>query len=288
MELQLAPAKPEHVSELGRIAYEAFKDISDRHGFPSDWPSVAWGRMVMGMLVRSEEHYAVVALADGQPAGSNFLLLSDQVAGLGPISVEVPLQGNGVGRALMRNAVDHARDTGIERVRLMQDAFNMTSLSLYAQLGFETKEPVALLEPAPAPGDDATVRPATEPDLPAIDELCRRIYRVSRRNEVASALKGGPPPLLCQRGGRVTGYFTLGLIGHGVAETEDDLVALVGQATRQALRDSDPARCFCPLTEGSLYRKLLHAGCRAVKVMNLMALGPYEPPDGVWMPSVLY
>jgi len=45
---------------------------------------------------------------------------------------------------------------------------------------------------------------------------------------------------------------------------------------------------FCPLREASLYRSLLKAGCRAVKVMNLMAIGPYEPPDAVWMNSVLY
>src|SRR3990172_9500292 len=47
-------------------------------------------------------------------------------------------------------------------------------------------------------------------------------------------------------------------------------------------------RVLCPLTEGSLYRKLLATGARNIKIMNLMALGPYEPPDGVWLPSILY
>jgi len=47
-------------------------------------------------------------------------------------------------------------------------------------------------------------------------------------------------------------------------------------------------RVLCPLTEGDLYRKLLANGCRNIKVMNLMALGPYERPDGAWLPSVLY
>ncbi|GHO50325.1 hypothetical protein KSX_84880 [Ktedonospora formicarum] len=45
---------------------------------------------------------------------------------------------------------------------------------------------------------------------------------------------------------------------------------------------------FCPLSEASLYRKALKAGCRAIKAMNLMALGPYEPPDEVWLPSGLF
>ncbi len=287
MGLEMVPAKPEHVSELGRICYEAFKDISDRHGFPSDWPSAAFGRMAMGMLVQSEDHYGVVALMDGEPAGSNFLLTSDEVGGLGPITVEVPLQGQGIGRALMQNVINHARENNIERVRLLQDAFNMASLSLYAFLGFDVKEPLVLMQPSPAPNPDDTIRPVSDADLPAIEELSRRIYGVSRRNEVATALGGGfSPPLLRERRGRITGYFTLGIIGHGVAETEDDLVALVGEAARRT--PPQFARCLCPLTQGSLYRKFLETGFQNIKVMNLMALGPYEPPDGIWMPSVLY
>ncbi len=286
MSLELVPVRPEHVSELGRICYEAFKDISDRHGFPSDFSSAAFGRQVMGMLVRREDSYGVVAMVDGQPAGSNFLLASDEVGGLGPITVEVPLQGQGIGRALMQNVIDYARESGIERVRLLQDAFNMSSLSLYASLGFDVKEPVANMQPLPATQPDSTVRPVTEADLPIIEEMSRRIYRVSRRDEVAAFLRSPFTPFLRERNGRVSGYFTLGIVGHGVSETEDDLVALVGEATRRA--PPEMARLLCPLIEGGLYRRLLQAGCRTIKVMNLMALGPYQPPDGVWMPSVLY
>ena len=36
------------------------------------------------------------------------------------------------------------------------------------------------------------------------------------------------------------------------------------------------------------YRKALQAGHRTIKVMNLMAMGPYEPPSPVWMPSVAF
>jgi hypothetical protein len=87
MALELVPVKPEHISELGRIAYKAFKDISDHHHFPSDFSSAAMGRMIIGMLTQSEEEYGVAAMMDGQLAGSNFLLVSDEVGGLGPITV---------------------------------------------------------------------------------------------------------------------------------------------------------------------------------------------------------
>ena len=284
MALELVPAKPDHVDELGRICYEAFKDIHDRHGFPADFPSVAFARMVLGMLVEQEDHYVVAAMENGQPVGSSGLLMSDEVAGVGPVSVEVPAQGRGIGRVLMQDVLAHAERTGIEMVRLMQDSFNMGSLSLYASLGFDTKDPVAMMQPAPAPRQDGSVRPVTEADLPAVEELSRRIYKVSRHNEVASLMQPPFRPLLRERNGGCTGYFVLGMPGHGVAETEEDALALVGEAATGV--PAEFARCFCPLTEGSLYRKLLAAGGRAIKVMNLMALGPYEAPEGVWMPSV--
>jgi hypothetical protein len=171
-------------------------------------------------------------------------------------------------------------------VRLFQESFNLASLSLYASMGFDTKDSVALMQATPAAEADTSVRPITEPDLPVIEELSKRIYKNSRRNEVAAAAPYGFATFLRERQGRVTGYLLPGNFGHGVAETEEDALALVGEAARHL----PPAvsRFFCPLSEGSFYRKALQAGFRAIKVMNYMTLGPYEPPDEVWMPSVLY
>lgn len=284
MSLEMVPATPAHVGEMGRICYEAFKHVHDRHGFPLDFPSAAFARGVLGSLVRREDYYVVVAVENGQAVGSNGLLASDEVGAVGPISVEVPAQGRGIGRALMRDVLAYAERNGIEMVRLMQDSFNMASLSLYASLGFDVKEPVALVQLAPVPCADGSVRPVRESDLGDVEELSRRIYRVSRRNEVAALMSPPFRPLLRERDGRVSGYVVLGMPGHGVFESEEDALVLVGEAASGL--PAEFARCFCPLTEGSLYRRLLAAGGRPIKVMNLMALGPYEPPEGVWMPSV--
>src|SRR5271169_4928171 len=107
MPVECVPAKPEHVSELGRICYEAFKDLKDQHGVPS-FPSVAAARRLLGMLVQSETLYSVVAVLDGQPVGSNFLSLLDEVPGVGPLSVEVPHRKRGIGSALMQNVIEYA------------------------------------------------------------------------------------------------------------------------------------------------------------------------------------
>lgn len=284
--VQLIEAKPEHVSELGRICYEAFKDITGQHGFPPDFPSAQFARSVIGMLVGRPDFYSVAALVDGEPAGSNFLSLSDEVAGVGPITVDCAFQGREIGRKLMQAVIDYARGHNIQRVRLLQDGFNMRSISLYGSLGFDTKHAVAYLRLTPATQPDASVRPVELGDLDALDALCRRNYKSSRRNELAGAIQAGFSPFTRQRDGRLTGYLIPGVFGHGVAETDADAVAIACQAAR--LVPQERAYCFCPLDQGSAFRAFLQAGCRTVKIMNLMAMGPYEQPQPVWMPSVLY
>jgi GNAT superfamily N-acetyltransferase len=286
MPVELIPAKPEHIGELGRICYEAFKDITEKHGFRPPFPSAAVARQVVGMMVHREEFYGVAASLDGAPVGSNFLSLLDEVAGVGPITVEVPHQGQAIGRALMQDVIDYARRNNIAQVRLFQEGFNMTSLSLYASLGFDVRDAAALMQPASAAELDSSVRAAVESDLEAAGQLSQRFYKVRRRNELALTIELGFGTLVRERAGRIVGYFTPGLFGHGVAETEDDALALVGEAAR--LRPPEAALFFCPLSEPSLYRRFLKNGCRTLEVMNMMTLGPYEPPDAVWMPSVLY
>ncbi len=286
MAIELVPAEPQHAKELGSICFEAFKEIHDRGCGTRDFPTVEIAQQVLGMLVEREDFYSVSALDNGRLVGSNFLSLMDPVAGVGPITVDPSYQGQGLGRILMQDVIDYARRHNIEQVRLMQDSFNVASLSLYASLGFDVKAPVAFMQAAPLAQADESVRPIAESDLPAIEELSERIYKNSRRNEVAAAAPYGFAALLRERQGRITGYLLPGIFGHGVAETEEDALALVGEAARRL--PPEVARFFCPLTESSFYRRALQADCRVIKVMNYMTIGPYEHPDEVWMPSVLW
>jgi GNAT superfamily N-acetyltransferase len=284
--VQLIPAEAQHVPELGRICYEAFKDIADRHGFTPDFPSVQYARRVIGMVVERKDFYGVAAMVNGELAGSNYLSLTDPVAGVGPITVDCAFQGRDLGRALMQDVIDYARRNKIARVRLLQDAFNVASLSLYGSLGFDAKHPVAEMLLNAAVKADATVRPVHADDIEALDAICQKNYKTSRKNELAAAVHAELSPVLRERGGKFTGYLIPGIFGHGVAETPDDAVALATQAAR--LIPHERARSLVPLTDGPLFRAFLKAGCRTVKMMNLMALGPYEAPDSVWMPSILY
>lgn len=285
MKLEFVSAEQQHVDVIGRICFEAFKEIQEKHGFSPDFPTVEISRQVLGMMVQRDDFYGVVALLDGQPVGSNFLSLMDPVAGVGPITIDSTYQGHGIGRALMQDVIDYAKRNNIEQVRLLQDSFNTASLSLYASLGFDVKEGVVFMQSESVGEADPFVRPVTEVDLPAIEELSKRIYKNSRRNEVAAAAPYGFAAFLREKQGRITGYLIPGIFGHGIAETDEDAIALISETARRM--PPSLARFFCPLSQASFFQGAIEAGCRVIKMMNYMTMGPYEPPDKVWMPSVL-
>ena len=283
MTIELRQARAEDVPELGRICYEAFKDISESHGFQTDFPTVEFAQQAIGMFTAQEDIYGVAAFDGGTAKGSNFLEMWDDVAGIGPVSVDVSSQGAGIGRRTMEHVIAHGRSQGFEMIRLVQDSFNMRSLALYASLGFDLKEPMSYLQLSNINAVAPDVRPAAPADLDAMDELCRSIYRVSRRHECEAMLQLGFPAFVLDRGG-IRGYLIGLAVGHGVAETDDGMIALIN-----SLGASVPeAHAFVALRNGELYRKALAAGHRNQKVMNLMALGPYEEPRGTFCPSVLF
>jgi hypothetical protein len=128
-------------------------------------------------------------------------------------------------------------------------------------------------------------RPAAAGDVDAMDALCQSVYSVSRKNETATIIGLGFPTFVLERGGAIRGYAGGTAINHGVAETTDDMLALL--ASMGAAMNGG-ARVFVPMRNGELYRRALAAGHRNVKVVNLMALGPYEELSGTCCPSVLY
>ena len=282
MTIELRRPQPEHIAELGRICYEAFRDIAESHGFPPDFDSVAIAQGVVGLLMQQETVYTTAAFDGDAPRGSNFMNMWGDAAGIGPISVDLAAQGEGIGKRLMRDALDHATQQGIESVRLCQDSFNMRSLALYASVGFDVQEPLASLALAAGPVDDA-FRPATPADYDAMDALCRDVYRISRKGEYATLTAAGFPAFVLDRG-RITGYIIGSLIGHGVAESDDEMLALLAGIAAT----TPSAQAFVPLRQGALYRRALAAGHRNRKVMNLMTYGPYEEPRGTYCPSVMF
>ncbi|MCW2983537.1 MAG: hypothetical protein JWR63_1107, partial [Conexibacter sp.] len=113
------------------------------------------------------------------------------IRGVGPISVDPQAQGTGVGRELMEAALK--RGEGARGMRLLQDSFNVQSLSLYASLGFDVKEPAVVVSgrPRSAPAAGIDVRPLQEDDVKTCERLCLRVHGFERTNELRDALHRG-------------------------------------------------------------------------------------------------
>lgn len=280
----LRPPTPDDQDECGRILFEAFDDIAKRHGFPPDFPNLEAGRAVIGFVIDSS--WGVVAERDGRVLGSNFLKEGDPVAALGPISVDPALQESGIGRLLMQAAIERGQRS--HAVRLVQDAFNSTSMALYASLGFDVREPLALLTGTPAPVEtSASVRPLEAEGVDACAELCRRIHGIDRSAELAAAV-GRIRPYVLERDGRICAYasslaFWPG--AHGVADSDENLCALIAGAAQHS---EQAVNFLLPTRLASVFRWALGAGLRIVKPMTLMSLGPYREPAGSFFPSVGY
>ena len=269
-----------------QILFDAFGGIQDHHRFPRDFPVLEAATGIMGIWIPHPSVWGVVAEKDGRIVGSNFLDERDPIRGIGPISVDPESQNAGVGRKLMEAVME--RGEGAPGIRLQQDAFHMRSLSLYELLGFDVKEPVAVIsgKPRSGPVQGVDVRPLEEDDLEECAALCKQVHGFERTNELRDSIQAFAP-FVAMRDRRIVAYassVTFWPLNHGVAEGEDDMTALLQGA---AAAVEDPLAFLVPLRTG-LFRWCLEEGLRLVKPMNLMALGEYREPSGAWLPSVLY
>jgi predicted N-acetyltransferase YhbS len=287
MEITLRPVAPGDAEACGRIIYEAFKGVSGRHNFRPDFPSAEAATGFAGHFIADPSVYGVVAEGGGRVVGSNFISEWDAIRGVGPITVDPNVQARGTGRRLMEAVIERGR--GAAGVRLVQDAFNVASLSLYASLGFDVREPLALMEGGVNEDVPAgfEVRRMRDEDLGAVNELCRRVHGFDRAGELKSL---GPAlsPYVAVRAGSVTAYASAPNswpLGHAVAEAEEEMRALLAGASAQG---GAPLSFLLPTRQAGLFRWCLGRGLRVVKTMTLMSTGEYVEPRGSYLTSVLY
>ena len=279
-------ATQDDAEDCARICFEAFGEIHDHHRFPRDFPTPDAATGLMAAWIPHPSVWGVVAEVDGRIVGSNFLDERSPIRGVGPITVDPHGQNKGVGRRLMEAVLE--RGQGAPGVRLLQDGFHMRSLSLYESLGFDVKEPVAVVSGTPSsrPPDEVEVRALEEGDLDECEALCKQVHGFERTDEVRDAIQAFRS-FVAVRDGRITAYassVSFWPMNHGVAQSYEDMQALLLGA---AAAVDEPIAFLAPLRY-ELFRWSLGAGLRLVKPMNLMALGEYREPRGSWFPSVLY
>ena len=278
-------ATPADAAVCGPICYDAFSAINAAHNFPCDFPGPEAATDLLSMIFSSPGFYGTVAEVDGRIVGSNVLDERSVIHGVGPISVDPAVQNRGVGRRLMLAVMERSEELGAAGVRLVQAAFHNRSLSLYAAMGFDIREPLSCMQGRAREGAVAgcEVRPATVEDQAACNSLALRVHGFDRSMELAQAIERGTANVV-ERDGRVTGYVTqLGFFGHTTAEANTDLQALIAAAEELA----GPG-ILVPSRNTELLRWCLANGLRVTQPMTLMSMGLYNEPTGAWLPSVSF
>ena len=285
MAIVLRPGTAADAPVCGNICYEAFKAIGTEHNFPPDFPSPEVASGLLSMLLAHPRFYSVVAEGEGRIVGSNFLDERSSIAGVGPITVDPTGQNRGVGGRLMQDVLDRAARQQMAGVRLLQAGFHNRSLCLYTKLGFRTREPVSVLQGRPLgqkfPGYE--VRPATAADVAACNRICLQVHGFDRAGELRDAIDQKAASVI-EHFGRITGYTTgIAFFGHSVAETNYDLMALIGAAP-----EFGGPGFMLPTRNHEVFKWCLEAGLKLVFQMTLMTMGLYNEPTGAYTPSVLY
>ena len=285
MNVQLRRGRPDDARICGLICHEAFGAISSAHGFPNDFRSAETAISLLSSRLHDPGFYSVVAEADGDVVGSNFMDERSPIAGIGPITVAPSVQDCGIGRLLMQDVLKRAAERQAPGIRLLQTTYHNRSLSLYTKLGFHVRELMACMQgpPVHAVIPDYRVRVAAASDVAACAALCARVHGHHRNGEVMGAVTDGTC-LVVEHHGQLSWYSTgLAFDAHSVGETNEDLKALIAAAPQFA----GPG-ILVPTANTDLFRWCLARGLRIVELLSLMTIGLYNQPTGSYLPSILY
>jgi GNAT superfamily N-acetyltransferase len=283
--IKLRSGTPSDAEICGRICYDAFKTISEAHGFAPDFPEPEVAIGVLTRMLTNPKFYSVIAEIDGRIVGSNFLDERNTIAGVGPITVDPTVQNRAIGRRLMDAVHQRAAERNFAGVRLIQAGFHTRSLSLYTKLGYDVREHLACMQGnvLGVSVEGHVARPATETDLEDCNRLCRQVHGHDRGGELRDAIAKGSATVV-EHAGRITGYATvIGFFGHAVGETNKDVKALIGAA-----KEFVGPGFLLPTRNGDLFRWCLSNGLRVAEPMTLMSRGLYNEPAGAFLPSILY
>lgn len=273
--------------ECGRVTHEAFSAWALHHSFPSDFPSVEYAISSVKYQVDHPNIVGFVAEVDKKIVGLIFLNERDPIHALAGFAVSPNFSNRGVGKSLLKTVLK--RETHSLGTRLVTDAFNARSFSLYTSFGFVARETCMLMSGQIKRKHlkGYTIRPLIQSDLRECSELCTKVHGFNRSKELLDAIEC-LNPLVAVKDKHVCAYATTlqrWHRAHGIAETYQDMAALIiGAATIFP----DSLSLLVPIEETSLLRFCLNGGMKAVKPMIVMSIGMYQKPIGSYFPSVLY
>jgi predicted N-acetyltransferase YhbS len=290
MSVSIRPLVETDAEICGKIGFRAHNAVSSAHGYPSEQPSEEYAIGLVRMLLDNPNSYGILAEKDTQILGSIFLhkFPPSPIAVIGPLTVDPAAEGSGVGSVLMKAVVSHAYSQNYDQVRLVQSPSHIRSFVLYTKSGFTLREPLFLMQGNLSNenldiNDLKLHKVETDEDILECNKLCTRAHGFAREGELHQAISQGVA-IEIEREGKIRGYSAgLGLFGHSIASSNDDLKALIAGSF-----GITGLGFFVPAKNREIVMWLLEQGFRIQWPANLMTLGPYEEPTIPFLPSLAY
>ena len=170
----------------------------------------------------------------------------------------------------------------------MQSPSHIRSFVLYTKSGFTLREPLFLMQGQPLKGrnniSSANVRlVGNDNDISVCNELCKSVHGFLREMELLQMKDQGVATMI-EQDGVITGYAAgIGIFGHAIAKSNEDLKALIANASTIL----GPG-FFAPARNHELINWLLENGFQIGWPANLMTVGPYQEPQTPFLPSLAY
>lgn len=279
MPITVRDAAPTDQSATAEIIYGAFHQLDERHNVPAYMNTMEDANIVASHLYGIPKIHGYVAEDDGQVVGIGFLHdIGDAGMGISPLAVAPQAQARGVGQAILDRMIERA---GGASVRLLQDAFNNSTLALYSRYGFVVREQVTCVKGQPgreSSSDGLTITHDSDP-AGTSEALYRQIMGFNRPSFPTR-------PVMAHRGADLAGFIAPGTeYPYAVADNEETLRALIaGLATELDAQIT----AAIPAAHAETLRWMLDRDGRVIRSMNLMVRGPYTRPNGARLNSGSY
>ena len=298
MNILIRPIEQKDVEVCGKIGYLAHKTISSAHGYPSEQPSEEFGIDLVKRLVGNPNSWGFLAERHDSILGSIFIhkFSPSPIAVIGPLTVHPSAEGGrGIGRLLMEAALNKSYELNLERIRLVQSPSHIRSFVLYTKCGFILREPLFLMQRSSqqVEGSETISIPDTtivvrhvkyQNDISECNNLCKKAHGFTREMELRQAKSQGIATLI-EHDDIITGYAAgIGIFGHAVAKSNDDLIALIANTFTSII---DPG-FFVPARNYELIKWLLENGFKIGWPANLVTIGPYQDSIMPFLPSIAY
>ncbi|KAG0629317.1 hypothetical protein M758_1G093800 [Ceratodon purpureus] len=301
--------RPEHVEDAGRALFTAFYVDSLATGVPPTYnvASPEQGSSLLESFLSQPAAYKVVAVdAAGKVLGGACMQSGDAyVHAIGPLFVSPNSADRGVGKALMRSLIEHARKLNAPSIRLTTSAANRKSFCLYISLGFRPVECTSTFFGTvhPDAGECAafavgistegiSTRKMEEADVKVCAEIYSKGMGYDREDDIKAMLTKSPERcwVATTEDNTILGYTTgLFLAGHTMTTSEAAWVAVVSRAIKE--KDGDVSGISIP---GVLYPRLIKWALAMKLVLArhswYMVIGKYQRPkdDFYWSPSTYH